>query len=172
MASGAGTDDTPIGIESSSVSAWLDEHIPGARGPYRFEVIAGGHSNLTFSVVGDDGRPMVLRRPPLSHGLASAHDMGREHRIISALVDGPVPVPRTLGMCADESVNDAPFYVMERVDGIVVRDEETALTALTANRGRPQVGRWSTPWLRFIPSTRSPSDSAISAGTRAIWLGN
>lgn len=131
MGSGAGTkSDTPLGVDPARVGEWLDANVDGARGPYRFEVIAGGHSNLTFSVVGGDGRAMVLRRPPLSHGLASAHDMGREHRIISALADGPVPVPRTLGMCSDESVNGAPFYVMERVDGIVVRDEETAREAL------------------------------------------
>jgi aminoglycoside phosphotransferase (APT) family kinase protein len=67
----------------------------------------------------------VLRRPPLSGVLPSAHDMGREHRIIAALRDTPVPVPVAIGLCADESVNGAPFYVMSYVDGIVPRDERT-----------------------------------------------
>ena len=140
---GAPTDsgvDTPIGIESSAVSAWLDENVPGAQGPYRFEVIAGGHSNLTFSVIGRDGRRMVLRRPPLSHGLASAHDMGREHRVISGLATSSLPVPTTLGMCDDESVNGAPFYVMAHVDGTVIRDEETARSALDSD-GRSNASR-------------------------------
>ena len=68
MSSGAGTkSDTPLGVDPARVGEWLDANVDGARGPYRFEVIAGGHSNLTFSVVGGDGRAMVLRRPPLSH---------------------------------------------------------------------------------------------------------
>jgi aminoglycoside phosphotransferase (APT) family kinase protein len=68
----------------------------------------------------------VLRRPPLSHALASAHDMGREHRIISALHHSQVPVAPALGLCTDLEVNDAPFYVMSFVDGLIIRDNETA----------------------------------------------
>ena len=139
MVSG-GSEDAPVGIDASAVSAWLDENVPGAEGPYRFEVIAGGHSNLTFSVIGSDGRRMVLRRPPLSHGLASAHDMGREHRVISGLATSSLPVPTTLGMCDDESVNGAPFYVMAHVDGTVIRDEETARSALDFD-GRSNASR-------------------------------
>jgi aminoglycoside phosphotransferase (APT) family kinase protein len=63
----------------------------------------------------------VLRRPPLSHVLASAHDMAREHRIVSALRPTPVPVPKPLAFCADESVTGSPFYVMDFVDGHVLR---------------------------------------------------
>jgi aminoglycoside phosphotransferase (APT) family kinase protein len=74
----------------------------------------------------------VLRRPPLGHVLPSAHDMGREHRIISALVPTPVPVPQPLAFCADPAVNGAPFYVMQFVDGVVVRDEQDAERYLDA----------------------------------------
>ena len=70
----------------------------GAVAPFSFELIAGGHSNLTYRVVGADGHPLVLRRPPLGHLLASAHDMGREHRIIAALADTPVPVAPARGL--------------------------------------------------------------------------
>ncbi|HEX2785528.1 MAG TPA: phosphotransferase family protein, partial [Ilumatobacteraceae bacterium] len=122
--------DVP-GINTTLVSQWLEANVAGARGPFSFELIAGGHSNLTFRVVGSNGDAFVLRRPPLGHRLASAHDMSREHRIISALEGTAVPVPPTLGLCSDESVNDAPFYVMGFVDGHVVRDRAVAELALT-----------------------------------------
>ena len=116
----------PEGIFESSVTSWLDTSVDGAVGPYSWEIIAGGHSNLTFLVTDANGRRLVLRRPPLAHGLASAHDMAREHRIISALNRSSVPVPTTVGLCEDDRINGAPFYVMEYVDGHVVRDVEAA----------------------------------------------
>lgn len=117
--------DVP-GIHTARVTEWLEAHVAGARGPFTFEVIAGGHSNLTYRVVGSDGTCFVLRRPPLGHRLASAHDMSREHRIINALQDSSVPVPHALGVCTDESVNDTPFYVMSFVAGHVIRDSVAA----------------------------------------------
>jgi aminoglycoside phosphotransferase (APT) family kinase protein len=119
------------GIDGPRVTAWLEANVPGAHGPFEFRVIAGGHSNLTALVTAADGRRMVLRRPPLGHVLASAHDMGREHRIIAALADTPVPVAPALGFCDDDAVNGAPFYVMAFVDGHVVRDRATAEDVLS-----------------------------------------
>jgi len=116
----------PEGIFESSVTNWLNTSVDGAVGPYGWEIIAGGHSNLTFLVTDANGRRLVLRRPPLAHGLASAHDMAREHRIISALNRSSVPVPTTVGLCEDDSINGAPFYVMEYVEGHVVRDIDSA----------------------------------------------
>jgi aminoglycoside phosphotransferase (APT) family kinase protein len=121
----------PAGINVGPVTAWLEQHVAGAHGPFQFAVIAGGHSNLTFRVTGSDGRRFVLRRPPLGHVLASAHDMGREHRILAALGPSAVPVPPVRGLCADTAVNDAPFYVMDFVDGHVVRDRAAAEHVLT-----------------------------------------
>jgi aminoglycoside phosphotransferase (APT) family kinase protein len=121
----------PAGIHVGPVTAWLETHVDGAVGPFGFTVIAGGHSNLTFRVTAGDGRRFVLRRPPLGHVLASAHDMGREHRILAALQGSGVPVPPVRGWCDDPSVNDAPFYVMDFVDGHVVRDLATAEHVLT-----------------------------------------
>lgn len=115
----------PRGIEPQEVTAWLAARTE-VDPPLTFELIAGGHSNLTYRVTDSSGRAWALRRPPLGRVLATAHDMGREHRIISALVDSGVPVPRTVGLSADDSVNGAPFYVMEFVDGIVVRDSSDA----------------------------------------------
>ncbi|HLH28430.1 MAG TPA: phosphotransferase family protein, partial [Acidimicrobiales bacterium] len=117
------------GIDVENVSAWFDANIPGARGPYQFELIAGGRSNLTFKVTGADGTQFVLRRPPTSHVLPSAHDMGREHRIISALGPTAVPVAPALGFCAAETVNGRPFYVMGFVDGYILRDAATVTAA-------------------------------------------
>jgi aminoglycoside phosphotransferase (APT) family kinase protein len=118
------------GIDTGNVTAWLVEHVDGAVGPFRFEIIAGGHSNLTYLVQAADGRRFVLRRPPLGHVLASAHDMGREHRIIAGLQGSGVPVPPALGWCDDPAVNGAPFYVMGHVDGVVVRDRAIAERSL------------------------------------------
>lgn len=108
------------GIDVEPVSRWLVENIGGAQAPFTFDLIAGGRSNLTFRVTGADGARYVLRRPPLGHVLATAHDMAREHRIISAVGLTGVPVPPCLGLCTDESVNGAPFYVMGFVDGVVL----------------------------------------------------
>ena len=127
--------DTP-GIDVPSVSAWLEAHVHGAQGPFEFDLIAGGHSNLTFAVTGANGARSVLRRPPLGHVLASAHDMGREHRIISGLQHTAVPVAPALGFCEDVAVNGAPFYVMGFVDGYVIRDAATAEAVLSAEARR------------------------------------
>jgi len=124
------------GIAIGPVSTWFDNNIEGARGPYEFELVAGGRSNLTFKVTDSAGRHFVLRRPPTSHVLPSAHDMGREHRIISALQPTSVPVAPALGFCEDEAVNGRPFYVMGFVEGHIVRDRATAERVFTPAQRR------------------------------------
>lgn len=114
------------GIDSLAVSHWLGEALPHLRAPFAFELIAGGRSNLTYRVSDADGRAVALRRPPVSHVLATAHDMQREHTVITALGSTGIPVPDTLGLCLDPSVNGAPFYVMSFVEGHIVRDQQTA----------------------------------------------
>ena len=120
------------GIDVARVTSWLEANVAGAVAPFRFDLIAGGHSNLTYRVTGADGARFVLRRPPMGHLLASAHDMGREHRIIAALAGTPVPVAPAAGFCPDPEVNGAPFYVMNFVDGLVVHDRPEAEAMLTA----------------------------------------
>jgi aminoglycoside phosphotransferase (APT) family kinase protein len=115
----------PNGI-SENVEGWLVANIPGATAPFHYTQIAGGHSNLTFKVDDAAGHSYVLRRPPLGHRLASAHDMTREHRIIAGLANTNVPVAPALGLCTDENVNELPFYVMSFVDGHVVREKSVA----------------------------------------------
>jgi aminoglycoside phosphotransferase (APT) family kinase protein len=116
------------GIDAPAVSAWLTAHIAGTTAPFTFRLIAGGRSNLTYRVTDAGGRDLVLRRPPLGHVLATAHDMGREHRIISALQGSRVPVAPALGFCDDATVNGAPFYVMGYVEGLVPDSVAAGLT--------------------------------------------
>jgi aminoglycoside phosphotransferase (APT) family kinase protein len=127
--------DAPQGIDAANVTAWFEQNIPDTVAPLEFELIAGGHSNLTFRVTDAADRHTVLRRPPLRQVLATAHDMRREHRIISALGPTDVPVPPALGLCEDDAVNGAPFYVMGYVDGQVIRDAGAA-HALTIDQRR------------------------------------
>jgi aminoglycoside phosphotransferase (APT) family kinase protein len=77
------------GIEVERVSDWLTQHIEGVQAPFDFRLVAGGRSNLTFEVTDAAGRAMVLRRPPLGQVLQSAHDVAREHRLISACAPTP-----------------------------------------------------------------------------------
>ena len=125
------------GINPDGLNEWFAKHIDGATPPLEFELITGGHSNLTFRVTDSAGERFVLRRPPTGAVIATAHDMGREHRIIAALADTPVPVPPALGLCEDDSVNDAPFYVMRFVDGLVLENHALTRENISeANRGK------------------------------------
>lgn len=123
---GQGASGVP-GIDAASVTAWLAERTEVAP-PLQFDRILGGLSNLTFRVDDTAHRRWVLRRPPLGHVLATAHDMGREARILSALADTDVPVPPVVGLCPDDIVNGAPFYVMDFVDGIVASSSASVAT--------------------------------------------
>ncbi len=116
----------PEGIDIDGVTPWLAERIEGLTPPLNFTLIAGGHSNLTYRFVDQNGAAYVLRRPPLGHVLESAHDMGRENRIVSALHLSGVPVAPTFGYCEDKEVNGAPFYVMGFVEGRVLHDAVAA----------------------------------------------
>jgi aminoglycoside phosphotransferase (APT) family kinase protein len=120
----------PEGVDLDALRAFFTDHVAGADDrPLSAELIAGGRSNLTYGIT-DGVHEWVLRRPPLGHVLPTAHDMVREYRVITALGDTDVPVPRTYALCEDNDVNGAPFYVMERVHGRILRDGED-LAALT-----------------------------------------
>ncbi|MEO8091594.1 MAG: phosphotransferase family protein [bacterium] len=129
----------PEGIDRAGIEGWFEANVEGVELPLAFERIAGGRSNLTYGVADAGGRRWALRRPPLGKRLASAHDMGREHRIISALQPTPVPVPPAVGICEDEVVNGAPFYVMRFVGGPILRVKRDAEEAFD-EAGRRAVG--------------------------------
>ena len=120
------------GLDVGRLTAYLDTHRPDLfDGPLSVLLLAGGRSNLTYAVT-DGARSLVLRRPPLAHVQASAHDMGREYRVISALAGTAVPVPGTILLCSDTDVLGAPFYLMELSPGVAYR-RRTDVQALGAD---------------------------------------
>ncbi|CAM5274040.1 MULTISPECIES: phosphotransferase family protein [Streptomyces] len=128
----------PPGLDPESLRARLDRERPGlVSGPLHARLIEGGRSNLTY-VVGDGTGQWVVRRPPLGHVLATAHDMAREYRVISGLHPTAVPVPEPLLLCEDDAVLGAPFYVMEYVEGVPYRTAEQ-LAPLGPERTRAAV---------------------------------
>ncbi|MHC3474002.1 phosphotransferase family protein [Streptomyces sp. 7R007] len=135
------TPDHPPGLDLDRLRDLLDRERPGlVRGPLTGRLIEGGRSNLTYAVSDGTAR-WVVRRPPLGHVLATAHDMKREHRVISALHPTSVPVPRPVLLCEDpgnEAAPGAPFYVMEFVEGTPYRTADQ-LAPLGPERTRQAV---------------------------------
>ncbi len=149
------------GIRVEQVTRWLAERTD-IEAPLRFELIAGGRSNMTFTVTDATGRRFVLRRPPLGPLLPSAHDMAREHRLMSSLADSEVPVPRMVGLCQDPAVNDRDFYVMHFLDGVVVRDAEIA-----AGYDETTRARWSTELVDTLCVLHETDIDAVGLGDLA-----
>jgi aminoglycoside phosphotransferase (APT) family kinase protein len=115
-------DNVPGIPDGPRLARWLSENDIASGASLEIELIAGGRSNLTYRLdLG--GSRLVLRRPPLGHVLPTAHDMSREFRVLTALHGTDIPVPTPLAICADMDVIGAPFYVMEYVDGLVLRTQ-------------------------------------------------
>ena len=129
------TSADPPGLDLARLRVHLDRALPGTvRGPLRAELIEGGRSNLTY-VLSDGASRWVLRRPPLGHVLATAHDMAREYRVMTGLRSTPVPVPDTLLLVEDTEVIGSTWYLMSFVPGVAHRGA-AALTALGPQRVR------------------------------------
>jgi len=107
-------------LDLTRVEAFLKDSIPGLEGDLSLAQFPSGASNLTYLVT-CGRRQMILRRPPAGTKAATAHDMGREVKVLSALCDRLSFVPRPLAFCQDEAVMGCPFYVMERIEGIILR---------------------------------------------------
>ncbi|MDH6552420.1 aminoglycoside phosphotransferase (APT) family kinase protein [Streptomyces sp. SAI-208] len=133
--------DHPPGLDLDRLRGLLDRERPGlVQGPLTGRLIEGGRSNLTYAV-SDGTTKWVVRRPPLGHVLATAHDMKREHRVISALHPTDVPVPNPVLLCEDpanEAAPGSPFYVMEFVEGTPYRTADQ-LAPLGPERTRDAV---------------------------------
>jgi aminoglycoside phosphotransferase (APT) family kinase protein len=115
-------DGVPGIPDGPRLARWLGDNDIASGGSLDIELIAGGRSNLTYRLdLG--GSRLVLRRPPLGHVLPTAHDMSREYRVLTALNGTDIPVPTPLAICADVDVIGAPFYIMEYVDGLVLRTQ-------------------------------------------------
>src|SRR5690554_4215662 len=109
-----------VGINPDAVTSWFSDIEIDITGQLTFDRIGLGQSNLTYLVRDEVDRRWVLRRPPLGHLLASAHDVVREARIMSALANTSVPTPKILGVTANPAISDAPLVLMEFIDGQVV----------------------------------------------------
>lgn len=113
-------------LAEARLEAYLLEHLPGTVGPLRVEQFTSGYSNLTYLLQlgpGPGAQELVLRRPPFGNRVETAHDMAREHRVLSRL-HGIYPLaPRALLYCDDSSILGAPFYVMERCRGVILHRE-------------------------------------------------
>jgi aminoglycoside phosphotransferase (APT) family kinase protein len=111
-------------IDAGRLADWLASHLPdsgpAASSTLTVEQFPGGHSNLTYLVRWGD-RELVLRRPPVGSRVKTAHDMSREYRVLSRLDGHYSKAPRALADCADPGVLGAPFYIMERVRGVILR---------------------------------------------------
>ncbi|MDT3229565.1 phosphotransferase family protein [Pseudomonas sp. rhizo25] len=118
-------------LDASLIDPYLKAHIPGLQGTLKISQFPGGASNLTY-LLEYPGQEFVLRRPPFGHKAKSAHDMGREYRILNQLKDGFPYCPKAYVHCTDESVIGAEFYVMERVNGIILRSDLPAELGLDA----------------------------------------
>lgn len=109
-------------IDAAALAVWLKGRLPGVEGPVAVEQFPGGHSNLTYLLHFGD-RELVLRRPPVGSQVKTAHDMGREYRVLSRLYAAYPKAPRALLHCDDPEVIGAPFYLMERVRGVILRHQ-------------------------------------------------
>jgi aminoglycoside phosphotransferase (APT) family kinase protein len=110
-------------LDAVPLEDWIRERLPDLpAGPLEVEQFPGGHSNLTYLLRFGE-HEMVLRRPPFGSKVKTAHDMGRELRVLSHLQGHYSKAPRTLAGCDDASVIGAPFYLMERVRGVILRDQ-------------------------------------------------
>src|SRR5215217_6423492 len=107
-------------LPTERLREYLAAHLPGIDAPLTIEQFPAGFSNLTYLLRAGD-RELVLRRPPIGAKIKTAHDMGREYRILSHLHPIYKKVPQPLLFCDDEQILGAPFYVMERVEGIILR---------------------------------------------------
>lgn len=111
------------GIDLPALQAWFAAHVTGGEDPPDVSLLFGGRSNLTY-LVRCGTEQYVLRRPPLGELTPSAHDMGREYRVMAGLRGTAVPVPPTVALCEDASVLGVPFSVVGLVEGRVLRTRE------------------------------------------------
>jgi aminoglycoside phosphotransferase (APT) family kinase protein len=109
--------DLPLG----RLESWMGENIEGFRGPLAAEQFEGGQSNPTYRLRAGSGS-YVLRRKPMGQLLPSAHQVDREYRVMRALSDTAVPVPRVYALCEDDAVIGSAFYVMEFLEGRIFWD--------------------------------------------------
>ena len=142
------------------LEAFLQSHFPGASGPLTVSQFPSGHSNLTYLLrLGD--REMVLRRPPFGSRVRTAHDMGREFRVLSKLNAAYHAAPRVLLYCDEEAILGSPFYIMERIPGIILRRDPPEGLSFT-----PEIARGlSEAFVDYLARLHSLDYQALGLGT-------
>jgi aminoglycoside phosphotransferase (APT) family kinase protein len=125
LTSGASTEE--LGFDRQAATSWIGALNVGATPPLTFSRIGRGRSNLTFDVADSASRRWILRRPPLGQLLSSAHDVRREHHVLSRLAGTGVPAPAVLALCENPAVANVPLLLMEYIEGVVI-DVEVAET--------------------------------------------
>src|SRR5258708_224250 len=146
-------------LDLVKLAPFLRNHFPDEVGPLVIEQFPSGHSNLTYSVrLG--GKEIVLRRPPFGSKVKSAHDMGREFRVLSKLHPHYPAAPKVLLYCEDDSVLGCPFYVMEPIRGVILRGDLPEGWEC----GPEIAGRWSESFLDNLARLHSLDYAAIGLG--------
>lgn len=135
----ASTTESLRGLDIPAIDSWLAREVPGVHPPFRYSLLAGGHSNLTYRVEDAQGNRFALRRPPLGKLAPRAHDVAREYKIYKGVGQTSVPVPEAVTLCEDDSVIGAPFYLMRFVEGTVVDTPDEVAGALPDNDTRRTV---------------------------------
>lgn len=157
-------------LPCAAVTRWLAASGVAIEPPLTASLITGGRSNLTYRISDAAGAQWVLRRPPLSGVIASAHDVLREHRIMAALAGTAVPVPVMVAACDDPDVIGVPFFVMDYVDGVVLRDQATAEAQLT-EAARAAVGAPLVEALAALHATDPAKVGLASLGQGTGYVG-
>ena len=122
-------------IDLSALQQWLDKHAPELGRITAITQFPGGFSNLTYLLETPE-KPYVLRRPPMGANIKSAHDMGREFKVLSLLKGHYDKIPAPLVHCETPEVMGAPFYIMERLEGLILRPNNAPKLALSPEQWR------------------------------------
>ncbi len=122
-----GQASNPPGLDIDRTTAWMSANVAAMQPPFSFGLIAAGSSNLTYRVDDAAGERCILRRPPATAALASAHDVSREFKVMAALRATDVPVPDTIAFCGDPAITGAPFFVMSYAEGLILRSQTSAV---------------------------------------------
>lgn len=141
------------------LESFLLRNFPGSKGPLAVTQFPSGHSNLTY-LVRFGNREMVLRRPPFGSNVKTAHDMGREYRVLSKLHAAYPEAPHVLLFCDDMSILGAPFYLMERIQGIILRKDPPDSVNFTPDTAR----RLSESFIDSLARLHSLEYQAIGLG--------
>ena len=135
--------DNPRGLVEAPLTDYLRTELASDTAALMPELLPGGHSNISYRLDGGNLGPLVLRRPPLGHLLPTAHDMGREFKLLTGLASVGYPVPQPIALCEDAGVIGAPFVLMEFVDGLIIDDAAIAssLDAVSAREASQNLVR-------------------------------